>query len=153
MRLLHSGRLCYVLDGDVLRCGLSQDLGFTPAARAENIRRVGEMAALFADAGVIVVCAFISPYGASRQAARQKVGAERFVEVYLDVSLERCEARDPKGLYKMARSGQIADFTGVSAPYEPPTAPDVCLDPHGDSVDQCVDRVVRYLIERDLIPA
>jgi bifunctional enzyme CysN/CysC len=122
-RLLAGGRACYVLDGDNVRHGLSRDLDFSPAARAENIRRVAEVAKLFNDAGLIVVTAFISPYREDRELARRIVGADRFVEVFVDAPLEVCERRDPRGLYRRARAGEIGDFTGVSAPYEPPEAP------------------------------
>ena len=120
------GYQVYVLDGDNVRHGLNSDLGFTQRGRTENIRRVGEVAALFADAGLICISAFISPYRADREAARSAAKG-RFLEVFLDADVEVCERRDPKGLYRRARQGEIADFTGVSAPYEIPTAPDLVL--------------------------
>ena len=124
--LFARGYQVYVLDGDNVRHGLNSDLGFTHRDRSENIRRVGEVAALFADAGFVCISAFISPYRADREAAR--VAAKgRFHEVYLDADVETCERRDPKGLYRKARAGKIRDFTGVSAPYEIPTSPDLVI--------------------------
>jgi adenylylsulfate kinase len=123
--LLADGRLAYVLDGDNVRHGLCADLGFSPEDREENIRRIGEVAALFADAGVLVLTAFISPYRADRNRARKSVGTARFVEVFVDAPLDACEQRDPKGLYRKARAGEIPEFTGISAPYEPPLSPEL----------------------------
>ena len=117
-RLFDDGRLCYVIDGDNVRHGLNRDLGFAPEDRAENLRRVAEVARLFNDAGVIVITSFISPYRRNRDDARRIIGAERFIEVFVDAPLAVCEERDPKGLYRKARAGEIADFTGVSASYE-----------------------------------
>lgn len=148
--LIDGGRCAFVLDGDNIRHGLSSDLGFSPADRAENIRRVGRVAALFADAGAITISAFISPYRGDRLAAREMAGAERFAEVYLDVPVEVCEERDPKGLYARARAGDIENFTGVSAPYERPQAPDLALDTAALSIEQCVDRIVEHLAARGL---
>ena len=136
------GRQCYVLDGDNLRHGLNRDLGFSPEDRRENIRRVAEVARLMNDAGIIVVTAFISPYREDREMARRIVGAERFIEVYLDTSLAECERRDPKKLYRKARAGQIPDFTGVSAPYEEPPTPDLAMDTAAMSVENCVGRLL-----------
>lgn len=144
-RLVSRGRMSYVLDGDNVRHGLSSDLAFSPADRAENIRRVGEVAALFADAGVLVISSFISPYRADRATARERVGADRFIEVYLDVPVSVCEERDPKGLYKKARAGDIPNFTGISAPYEPPESSELRVDTAELSVDACVDRIIAYL--------
>jgi adenylylsulfate kinase len=121
------GHACYVLDGDNLRRGLSRDLGFSPADRSENIRRVAEVAALMNDAGLVVVTALISPFRADRAMARAIVGPGRFVEVFLDASLEACERRDPKGLYRRARRVEIPCFTGVDSPYERPEAPDLLI--------------------------
>jgi adenylylsulfate kinase len=135
----------YVLDGDNVRHGLCSDLGFTPEDRDENIRRVGEAAALFADAGVIAIAGFISPYLEGRERARDRAGKSRFIEVYLDVPVSVCEDRDPKGLYKKARAGEIPNFTGISAPYEAPASPELRLDTHALDVEQCVDRIVDYL--------
>lgn len=124
--LFQQGHQVYVLDGDNVRHGLNSDLGFTPNERTENIRRVGEVAALFADAGIICISAFISPYQADRDMARRAAG-EHFHEVYIKADVETCERRDPKGLYKKARRGEIADFTGISAPYEPPEKPELVI--------------------------
>ncbi len=144
-RLISAQYAAYVLDGDNLRHGLCADLGFSPADRDENIRRVGRAAALFADAGVLVMAAFISPYREGREQARLMAGPDQFIEVYLDVPLAVCERRDPKGLYEKARAGRIQDFTGVSAPYEAPTAPDLTLDTDANDVSTCVDAVVEHL--------
>jgi adenylylsulfate kinase len=143
--LLERGRFAYVLDGDNLRHGLTEDLGFSPADRAENIRRVGCVAQLFADAGVICVTAFISPYRTDRDQARHRLPAGRFVEVFVATSLEACEERDPKGLYKKARSGELREFTGISAPYEEPLAPELVVPTEGRSVDESAALVVAHL--------
>ncbi|MGE0430648.1 MAG: adenylyl-sulfate kinase [Planctomycetota bacterium] len=149
-RLTHDGRLAYVLDGDNIRHGLNADLGFSPTDRVENIRRIGEVAALFADAGLLVLVAFISPYRSDRASVRERVGAASFVEVHVDAALAVCEQRDPKGLYAKARAGEIADFTGVSAsaPYEAPEQPDVRVNTGAMPLDACVARVLDHLRER-----
>jgi adenylyl-sulfate kinase len=144
-RLTGSGRLTYVLDGDNVRHGLCSDLGFSPDDRMENIRRIGEVAALFADAGLIIITSFISPYQSDRDLARHRVAQGKFIECFLDVSVEVCERRDPKGLYRKARAGEIAEFTGVSAPYERPDRPEIRLDTDSLSLDECVDAMVAYL--------
>jgi adenylyl-sulfate kinase len=143
--LFDRGQQVYVLDGDVLRKGLNKDLGFSPASRKENIRRAACVAALMADAGLVCISAFISPYREDRDQARSLVPPGRFIEVHLDVSVEVCERRDPKGLYAKARAGLIPDFTGVSAPYEAPLAPELALKTDQLSVDQCVTRIVSTL--------
>jgi len=140
-RLVDAGRLCYLLDGDNIRAGISRDLGFGPADRHENIRRIAEVARLMNEAGVVAITAFISPYRADRAMAREVVGADRFIEVHVAAPLEVCEKRDPKGLYAKARRGEIAEFTGVSAPYEAPEAPDVVVETAQASVDACVQRL------------
>ncbi|MEE8270702.1 MAG: adenylyl-sulfate kinase [Alphaproteobacteria bacterium] len=150
-RLFNKGFQVYVLDGDNVRRGLNADLGFTPEDRAENIRRVGASAALFADAGFIVITAFISPYQADRDRARQ-AAPEMFHEIHIAADLSTCEQRDPKGLYKRARAGEIRDFTGVSAPYEPPQAPELVVDTGGRDVEACVDDIVDY-IQRHIVVA
>ena len=123
---LHTqGKRTYILDGDNIRQGLNKDLDFTDAGRVENIRRVAEVAKLMMDAGLIVITAFICPFRAERDMARRLIGAENFVEVYVDTPLEICEQRDPKGLYKKARNGQISNMTGINSPYEAPEQPDV----------------------------
>jgi bifunctional enzyme CysN/CysC len=143
-RIFAKGYSVYVLDGDNVRRGLNADLGFAPEERAENIRRVGEVAALLADAGVLCITAFISPYRADRERARQAAG-DGFHEVYIDADLDTCERRDPKGLYKKARSGEIANFTGVSAPYEPPERPELSVCTDGRSVDESVAALIDYV--------
>jgi adenylyl-sulfate kinase len=134
-----------LLDGDNVRLGLNRDLGFSADDRTENIRRIAEVAKLMADAGLVVLTAFVSPYAADRAAAREIVGAGRFVEVFVDTPLAECERRDPKGLYAKARAGQIADFTGISAPFEAPQSPEIHLHPAEQSVSDCVEHVVRTL--------
>jgi bifunctional enzyme CysN/CysC len=135
----------YVLDGDNVRHGLSANLGFSPEDRQENIRRVGEVAKLFADAGVLIITAFISPYRDDRQMVRAMLKEGEFVEVFVDAPLEVCEQRDPKGLYKKARAGKIAEFTGVSAPYEAPEEPEVVVHTDRQTVGECVARIIDYL--------
>jgi len=147
--LFQRGYQVYVLDGDNVRGGLNANLGFSPEDRAENIRRVGEAAALFADAGVLVITAFISPYRADRDRARaaaeRLLGADAFQEIHIEADLAICEARDPKGLYKRARSGEIREFTGISAPYEAPDNPDLVIDTGENSVEACVDSVIVHV--------
>ena len=146
-RLFDQGYQVYVLDGDNVRGGLNANLGFSPEDRAENIRRVGEVAALLADAGVIVITAFISPYRADRTRARTAAG-DSFHEIYIEADLATCEGRDPKGLYKRARSGDIAEFTGITAPYEAPEEPDLVIDTAANDIDACIDRLTSYVAER-----
>jgi adenylylsulfate kinase len=150
-RLHTEGKLAYVLDGDHLRHGLNGDLGFSDEDRRENIRRVGEVAALFADAGIITVTAFISPFRADREHARRIVGDVSFVEVFLDVPIEVCEQRDPKGLYRKARAGEIPDFTGVSSPYEPPLSPGLTIRNVGTSVAECAGAILSELEKRGIL--
>jgi bifunctional enzyme CysN/CysC len=141
-RRLHAvGRHSYVLDGDNIRQGLSSDLDFTHAARAENIRRVAEVARLMVDAGLIVIAAFISPFRAERAFARRLFEPDRFVEVFIDAPLAVCERRDPKGLYAKARSGVLHDFTGYDSPYEPPEHPDITIDTVALSADAAAERL------------
>ncbi len=142
--LFRRGYQVYVLDGDNVRHGLNANLGFSPEDRAENIRRVGEVAALFADSGQIVVTAFISPYRSDRQRARAAAG-DGFHEIHIKASLETCEKRDPKGLYRRARSGEIAEFTGVTAPYEAPEAAELTIETDSLSVEQSVAAVLAYV--------
>ncbi|WP_027132402.1 adenylyl-sulfate kinase [Geminicoccus roseus] len=142
--LFAKGWHVYVLDGDNVRSGLNKDLGFGPEDRAENIRRIGEVAALFADAGFLVVTSFISPYRTDRQRAREAAG-ERFREIYVKASLEACEARDPKGLYRKARAGTITDFTGIQAPYEEPENPDVVVETDRQSEAECVEVLMGFV--------
>ncbi len=142
--LFRKGYHVYVLDGDNVRSGLNANLGFSPDDRAENIRRVGEVAALFADAGILCITAFISPYQSDRDRARQAAGSA-FHEIYVQADLATCEQRDPKGLYRKARTGEIAEFTGISAPYEAPVHPELLVDSAEYSVDECVQKIVGYV--------
>ena len=146
--LIRRGLPSYVLDGDNIRHHLNRDLGFTPEDRTENIRRVGEVAKLMTHAGLVVIAAFISPYAADRDRARSIQGPGNFLEVYLSADLATCEGRDPKGLYKRARAGEIPEFTGISAPYEPPKSPEIVLDTARLSPEECVVQVAAYLQER-----
>jgi bifunctional enzyme CysN/CysC len=143
-RLFDAGVDVFVLDGDDLRRGLNVNLGFSPTDRHENVRRIGEVAGLFAAAGLVVIVACISPFRVDREAIRAKLG-DSFHEIYLSASVEVCEARDTKGLYSRARRGEIADFTGVSAPYEPPVAAQMTLDTGQKDVDWCVTELLRYV--------
>jgi len=143
--LLERGHLAYVLDGDNIRHGLNKDLGFSPADRTENIRRIGEVAKLFTGAGLFAITAFISPYRADRDLVRGVHAQGDFVEVYVAAALDVCESRDVKGLYKKARAGQIPEFTGISAPYEEPAAPEVVLHTDQESVEQSVARLLGWL--------
>lgn len=147
-RLFDDGFMVYVLDGDNLRHGLNSDLDFTPRARRENIRRVGEVASLFADAGFVCIAALISPYAKDRDVARSAAMGRPFFEVYLQADIDTCERRDPKGLYRQARSGQLLDFTGIDAPYDVPAAPDIVIDTVNQSLDSCVDRCFDFLSRR-----
>jgi adenylylsulfate kinase len=146
--LVRRGRLAYVLDGDNIRHGLNKNLGFSPADRTENIRRIGEVAKLFTDAGVIVFTSFISPYRADRELVRSIHDPGRFVEAYVAASVETCESRDVKGLYKKARAGEIPEFTGISAPYEAPERPELVLDTNRQSVEESVGQLVSFLEEK-----
>jgi adenylyl-sulfate kinase len=143
--LFDQGRAVYVLDGDNLRNGLNADLGFSPEDRSENIRRVGEVAALFADAGLICIVALISPYRADRARARAAVKRGRFIEVHLAADLATCEARDPRGLYRLARAGKLDNFTGVDAPYEVPEQPEITLATGIRSVADCIAQFQRHI--------
>jgi bifunctional enzyme CysN/CysC len=149
-RLFAKGYHVYVLDGDNVRNGLNANLGFSPEDRAENIRRVGEVAGLFADAGFLVISSFISPYRADRERAR-KAASEAFHEIYIQAPLELCEKRDPKGLYRRARTGEIPEFTGISSPYEPPDSPDLVVRTDLLSVDDCLSELSAY-VERAFAP-
>ena len=143
--LFERGHHSYLLDGDNVRHGLNRDLGFSDADREENIRRIAEVAKLFVDAGLIVMTAFISPFRADRQLARQLLGADEFVEVHVATPLAVCEERDPKGLYRKARAGQIPNFTGIDSAYEPPLEPEVVVDTAGHDLDACVGQMLGHL--------
>jgi adenylylsulfate kinase len=142
------GRLSYVLDGDNVRHGLNKNLGFSAEDRTENIRRIGEVSKLFTEAGVIVFTSFISPYRADRDLVRSIHDPSRFVEVYVSASVETCEGRDVKGLYKKARAGEIPEFTGISAPYEAPERPELVLDTNRQTVEESVGQLVSFLEEK-----
>lgn len=149
-RLMDAGHVCFVLDGDNVRHGLNRDLGFSPRDRAENIRRVAEVARLMNDAGLIVITSFISPFSDDREMARQIIGPDRFREVHLDTPLAVCEKRDPKGLYLKARSGELQGFTGVTAPYEPPMNPSLRLNTADLPLDDCLERLLGLLSLTDV---
>ena len=149
---LHTrGYHTFLLDGDNVRHGLCSDLGFSDNDREENIRRVGEVCKLFADAGLIVMSAFISPFTSDRRMVRKLFPAGEFIEVFMDTPLATCEERDPKGLYRKARSGEIKHFTGIDSPYEIPSHPELRLDTSTLSVKECVDTLIAYLLERQMI--
>lgn len=145
-RKLHDrGCHTFVLDGDNVRHGLNSDLGFSPQDRAENIRRIAEVVRLFTEAGVIVLTAFISPYRADREKARHLLAPGDFFEIYCRCSLALCEQRDPKGLYKKARAGEIHEFTGISSPYEEPLSPEIIVDTDRESLDACTQKIIAAL--------
>ena len=150
-KLNQAGKRTYVLDGDNIRHGLNKNLGFSAEDRAENIRRIGEVSKLFADAGVITTTAFISPYRADRDAVRELLPAGQFVEIFVNASLETCEARDPKGLYKKARAGEIKGFTGIDDPYEAPENAELVLDADNKEIEELADEVVAYLQSSGII--
>jgi len=143
--LVERGVNAFVLDGDNVRFGLNADLGFSSEDRAENIRRIGHVARLMVDAGLVVLSSFISPYRADRQAVRDLHAGGQFIEVFIDTPLEVCEARDVKGLYAKARAGEIEDFSGISAPYEAPETPELCIDTSARDLDACVADVLAHL--------
>lgn len=145
--LISQGRACYVLDGDNIRLGLNRDLGFSPTDRAENIRRIAEVARLMNEAGLIVISAFISPYRADRAIARAIIGSQCFREVHVSTSLAVCESRDPKGLYVKARAGAVREFTGVSSPYEKPENPALEIDTSVCSVESAVAQLLDLVRE------
>ena len=150
--LWERGVRSFVLDGDNVRHGLNKDLGFSPKDRTENIRRIGEVAALFTDAGVVNVTAFISPYRADRDIVRKAMPEGCFIEVYTKCELDECEKRDPKGLYKKARAGEIPEFTGISAPYEAPEKPELVVDTTGQTPEQSLAVILGHLEARNYIP-
>ena len=145
-KLFEKGIRTYILDGDNIRHGLNKNLGFSHEDRTENIRRIGEVSKLFADAGIVVGTAFISPYRKDRDNVRELLGTENFVEIYIKAELETCEERDPKGLYKKARAGEIKDFTGISAPYEEPPNPELVVNTTEETdIDKNANKVIEYL--------
>jgi adenylylsulfate kinase len=149
--LFERGCHTYILDGDNIRHGLNKDIGFSPKDREENIRRIGEVAHLFAQAGVIVMTAFISPYLADREMARKLNKEGEFIEIYCRCALEECERRDTKGLYKKARAGEVKEFTGISAPYEEPAQPELILDTDKESLKESAGKVLAYLEKQGII--
>jgi adenylylsulfate kinase len=151
-RLLERGVRTYILDGDNIRHGLNKNLGFSPEDRTENIRRIGEVAKLFTDSGLVAVTAFISPYRADRDQVRALMPAGDFVEVFVDCPVEVCEQRDVKGLYKKARAGEIKEFTGISAPYEAPDKPELTINTAGQSVEESAKQIVAHLERHGVIP-
>jgi adenylylsulfate kinase len=149
--LFERGLSVYVLDGDNVRHGLCKDLGFSDSDREENIRRIGEVAKLFLDAGVIVLTAFVSPFRADRDKARGLVIAGDFIEIHCAADLSVCEERDTKGLYAKARAGEIKEFTGISSPYEAPEHPELSINTGDGSLESCVDQVIHYLVDQKII--
>jgi adenylylsulfate kinase len=149
--LYERGIHTFVLDGDNIRMGLNKNLGFSPADRTENIRRIGEVAKLFADAATIVSTAFISPYKADRDMVRALFPAGEFVEILVQASIETCEGRDPKGLYKKARAGEIKEFTGISAPYEAPESPEIILDSDNKGIEELAREVIAWLEAKGIV--
>lgn len=152
-RLHQMGCRTFVIDGDNVRHGLCGDLGFSAEDRTENIRRVGEVAKLFTEAGVLALTAFISPFRADRDRVRKMVNDGDFVEIYCDADLSVCEERDVKGLYQKARAGQIPEFTGISSPYEAPDNPEIVVKTGTQSLETCVDEVIQALAQKGIIPA
>jgi bifunctional enzyme CysN/CysC len=149
---LHAlGKHTFLLDGDNVRHGLNHDLGFTEADRVENIRRVAEVAKLFVDAGLLTIVAFISPFRAERQMARDLVRQGEFIEIFVDTPIEVCEERDPKGLYRKARRGELHNFTGIDSPYEPPSAPEVRLKAGVSSPEMLADQLIHFLRQRGML--
>jgi adenylylsulfate kinase len=150
-QLYTRGIRTYLLDGDNVRHGLNRDLGFSPEDREENIRRIGEVAKLFADAGMVTLVAFISPYRRDRERVRAGVEAGEFVEVYVKCPVEVCEQRDVKGFYRKAKQGEIKEFTGISAPYEEPLKPEIILETEKLSVEESVKKILDYLTQRKIL--
>ena len=152
-RLYDMHKHTYLLDGDNIRMGINRGLGFTPEDRIENIRRIGEVSKLFVDAGLIVLTAFISPFKKERDMVRELVSEREFVEIFIDTPLEVCESRDPKGLYKKARNGEISDFTGISSPYEAPIKPEIHIKNDRISIEKVVDRIIDHLNTKGYLDA
>lgn len=151
LELQKLGKLSYILDGDNIRMGLNKDLGFSDNDRKENIRRIAEVAKILSDAGVIVITAFISPFREERNNAKEIIGKDNFIEVYVETPLDVCENRDPKGLYKKARAGQIPMFTGIDSPYEEPTNPDLILSTHLNNVSECTEILKTHLNKNNFL--
>ncbi len=149
--LIENKHQAYILDGDNIRHGLNNNLGFSPEDRTENIRRIGEVTKLFTDANIITIAAFVSPYREDRDNARKLLDHDKFIEIYVKCSLEVCEARDTKGLYKKARAGEVKDFTGISAPYEEPLNPELIIDSSKLSVEESTREILNYLEENGYV--
>lgn len=149
-KLFELGYKTYVLDGDNIRMGLNKDLGFSNEDRKENIRRISEVAQLFSDSGTLTLTAFISPFIEDREQAREIIGTN-FIEIYVSASLQSCESRDPKGLYKKARLGEIKNFTGIDSPYQAPDSPEIVIDTDTLTIEQSVDLVIEYLVNQKII--
>ncbi|WP_263597070.1 adenylyl-sulfate kinase [Metabacillus idriensis] len=144
--ILHGfGISTYLLDGDNIRFGLNRGLGFSEDDRKENIRRIGEVSKLFVDSGIVAITSFISPFKEDRKSVRKLLMNDEFIEIYTKCSVEACEVRDPKGLYKKARSGEISHFTGISSPYEPPSNPEIVIDTEITSIEDCTNEIINYL--------
>ena len=150
-KLFENGNFTYLLDGDNIRHGLNKDLGFDEKSRIENIRRIGEVAKLFVDSGLIVLTAFISPFKKDRQMVRDLVEEGEFIEIFVDTPIDECKKRDPKGLYKKALNGEIKNFTGIDSPYEKPNNPEIVLKP--DTIENNLKIIIDYLIKNDYIKA
>ena len=150
--LFDLGCRTYLLDGDNVRHGLNGDLGFSDTERVENIRRIGEVAKLFVDAGILVSTAFISPFESDRDMVRKELKEKQFIEVFIDTPIEICEQRDPKGLYKKARAGEIKNFTGIDSAYETPSVHEIHVEAGSKNVEQCAQQVVQYLQDNDYLP-
>ncbi|AEE87343.1 Adenylylsulfate kinase [Francisella cf. novicida Fx1] len=148
--LYERGYHTYIIDGDNIRHGLNHDLGFDEISRTENIRRVSEVAKLFVDAGLIVSIVLISPFIYDREQARKIIG-DNFIEIFIDAPLAECEKRDPKKLYKKAREGEIANFTGISSPYEKPINPDIHITSSSKTIDECADKIINYLLDKNIL--
>jgi adenylylsulfate kinase len=149
--LFEAGFKVYLLDGDNIRKGINKDLGFSPADRTENIRRIAEVSKLMLDAGLIIISAFISPFRVDREMVKEIVGEERFTEVFIDCPLEVCEKRDTKGLYKKARQGFIRDFTGIGSPYEIPEHPNLVIHTHMESIDESLSKLINHVEAKLLV--
>lgn len=150
-KLYQHGHHSYLLDGDNVRHGLNKDLGFNDADRVENIRRIGELSKLFADAGLIVLSAFISPFRSDRQLVRDLMPEGELVEIFMNTPIDVCESRDPKGLYQKARRGEIKNFTGIDSDYEAPERPEISINTAECDVDECAEQIIAYLRERKII--
>jgi adenylylsulfate kinase len=149
--LFERGIKTQVLDGDNIRMGLNKDLGFSDEDRKENMRRISEVAKLFSDSGTLTITAFISPFREERETCKNIIGKNNFVEIFIDADLNVCEARDPKGLYKKARAGEIPNFTGIDSPYEKPIDPDLVVSTGHYSINECVDQIIDFLEEKDYV--